>query len=151
MTLIQYDARLDASLKKEKRPVKLAALYTLLAIVATIANIASQDLAIRTYAGSGAVAVSVFFGTGVGLVVKYVLDKRYIFAFRADDLAHDSRTFALYTAMGLITTVIFWSFEFGFDALFASKEMRYLGGVIGLAIGYIAKYQLDRRFVFKTA
>jgi putative flippase GtrA len=137
-----------ASEKKDK--VKLAALYTLLAIVATIANIGSQDLAIRLYTGPAALPLSVFFGTAVGLVVKYVLDKRYIFAFRADNLAHDSRTFVLYTAMGLLTTTIFWGFEFAFHALFGSKEMRYLGGVIGLAIGYYAKYQLDRRFVFKT-
>ena len=26
--------------------------------------------------------------------------------------------------------------------------MRYVGGVIGLAIGYWAKYRLDKRFVF---
>ena len=27
--------------------------------------------------------------------------------------------------------------------------MRYLGGVIGLMIGYIIKYQLDKRYVFR--
>jgi len=86
----------------------------------------------------------------VGLVVKYVLDKRYIFRFRARDMAHDTRTFALYAAMGVITTVIFWGFEFGFHHVFQSKEMRYLGGVIGLAIGYLAKYHLDKRYVFGT-
>jgi hypothetical protein len=26
--------------------------------------------------------------------------------------------------------------------------MRYLGGIIGLAIGYLMKYRLDRRYVF---
>ena len=53
--------------------------------------------------------------------------------------------------MGLVTTVIFWGFEFGFDHLFETREMRYLGGIIGLAIGYYAKYQLDKRFVFRSA
>ncbi len=28
--------------------------------------------------------------------------------------------------------------------------MRYLGGVIGLAIGYLTKYHLDKRYVFRT-
>ena len=51
--------------------------------------------------------------------------------------------------MGLATTVIFWGFEFGFQYLFATKEMRYLGGALGLAIGYVAKYLLDKRFVFR--
>jgi hypothetical protein len=26
--------------------------------------------------------------------------------------------------------------------------MRYIGGVLGLSIGYYIKYQLDKRFVF---
>lgn len=131
--------------------VKLALTYALLALVATIINIGTQDLIIRLYAGPFAVVLSMIVGTGVGLVVKYVLDKRYIFRFRARDLGHDSRTFALYTLMGLATTVIFWGFELGFDYLFASKEMRYLGGVIGLAIGYVTKYYLDKRYVFRSA
>ena len=28
--------------------------------------------------------------------------------------------------------------------------MRYLGGMIGLAIGYLTKYHLDKRYVFRT-
>jgi putative flippase GtrA len=88
-------------------------------------------------------------GTGVGLVVKYVLDKRYIFRFRARDAAHDGKTFFLYTVMGLATTAIFWGFELGFDYLFATKQMRYMGGVLGLAIGYLVKYNLDKHYVFR--
>ena len=130
--------------------MKLALLYAFLALIATATNIGAQDLVVRHYAGTDAVLISVMTGTGVGLVVKYVLDKRYIFRFRARDTVHDSLTFALYTLMGLLTTVIFWGFEFGFDRLFESKEMRYLGGVIGLALGYLTKYQLDKRFVFRV-
>jgi putative flippase GtrA len=78
-----------------------------------------------------------------------VLDKRYIFRFRTRDVAHNTRTFALYTIMGLATTVIFWGFEFAFNHVFQTREMRYLGGVIGLAIGYLTKYQLDKRYVFR--
>lgn len=128
--------------------MRLVVIYAVLAGVATIANIGAQDVAIRLYGGPFSVPLSVCAGTGVGLVVKYILDKRYIFRFRARSVAQDSRTFGLYTVMGLATTVIFWGFEFGFDALFATKEMRYLGGVIGLCIGYVVKYQLDKRFVF---
>jgi len=131
--------------------MRLAITYSIFALIATVANICSQDLMLRLYAGSFAVPASVFAGTGVGLVVKYLLDKKYIFRFRARDAAHDGRTFFLYTTMGLATTVIFWGFEFGFDYLFRTKAMRYTGGVIGLAIGYWAKYQLDKRYVFRTA
>jgi putative flippase GtrA len=82
--------------------------------------------------------------------VKYVLDKCYIFHFRARNAVHDTQTFALYTIMGLATTVVFWGFEWVFHHLFQTKEMRYLGGVIGLVIGYLTKYHLDKRFVFKN-
>lgn len=131
--------------------MKIAMLYALLAVVATVANIGSQDIVVRLYDGPMHLIASVVAGTGVGLVVKYVLDKRYIFHFQAGSMAHDSRTFALYTLMGLLTTVIFWGFEFGFHWVYGTDEMRYLGGVIGLAIGYVTKYQLDKRYVFKVA
>jgi putative flippase GtrA len=130
--------------------MKLAITYAILALIATAANIGTQDLATRIYTGSFSVFLSVLAGTGIGLIIKYVLDKRFIFKFRARDAAHDGKTFFLYTLMGLATTVIFWGFEFGFDHLFQTREMRYMGGVIGLAIGYLAKYKLDKRFVFRT-
>ena len=130
--------------------MKLIITYTILALFATAANIGAQDIVIRAYTGSYAVLISITTGTGIGLVVKYMLDKRYIFQFRARNAIHDGQTFTLYAAFGLATTIIFWGFEFGFDYLFASKEMRYMGAVIGLAIGYLAKYQLDKRFVFRT-
>ena len=130
--------------------MKLALTYAFLAVIATAANIGAQDLTIRLYDGAYPVLLSVAVGTGVGLVVKYVLDKRYIFRFRAKNVAHDGWTFVLYTIMGLATTVIFWGFEFGFNAVFQTKEMRYLGGIIGLAIGYLTKYHLDKRFVFRS-
>ena len=131
-------------------PYKLIIRYTLFAIIATAANIGTQDLVIRNYNGTFDILTSVIIGTGVGLVVKYILDKRYIFSFRARSVAHDTQTFALYTFMGLATTLIFWGFEFSFHHLFETKEMRYLGGVIGLAIGYLTKYHLDKRYVFRT-
>ena len=128
--------------------MRLAITYGILAFVATAANIGAQDLLLRVYSGPHDILVSVFVGTAVGLALKYVLDKRFIFRFQARSLVHDGRTFALYALMGVLTTAIFWGFEFGFHHLFESKEMRYLGGVIGLACGYFAKYRLDKRFVF---
>lgn len=129
---------------------KLAINYGIFALIATAANISAQDIVIRTYNGAFDIPASVVAGTGVGLIVKYILDKRYIFRFRARSVAHDTQTFGLYTVMGLATTVIFWGFEFGFHHIFATKEMRYIGGVIGLAIGYLTKYHLDKRYVFRT-
>lgn len=128
----------------------LAISYGIFALIATVANIGAQDLVTRLYSGPWHIATSMIVGTGVGLVVKYLLDKRYIFRFKAHSVAHDTQTFALYTLMGLLTTAVFWGFEWGFHLAFETKEMRYLGAVIGLTIGYLAKYHLDKRFVFKV-
>ncbi len=130
--------------------MSLALRYLFLALIATAANIGAQDIVIRLYHGPLAIEASVFVGTGVGLVVKYVLDKRYIFRFSARNTMHDAQTFVIYTAMGVATTLLFWSFEFGFNHIFRTKEMRYLGALIGLGLGYWAKYNLDKRFVFRS-
>lgn len=128
--------------------MKLSFAYAFFALIATVANIATQDFTLRVYFGPFHVVVSVLAGTLAGLLLKYVLDKKYIFRFYPRNAVHDGQTFLLYSFMGLLTTVIFWGFEFGFDYLFKTTELRYLGGVIGLAIGYVAKYHLDKKFVF---
>jgi putative flippase GtrA len=129
--------------------MKLAVTYTVFAIIATIANIAAQDITVHIYIGMYSIILSVIAGTAVGLVIKYILDKRYIFRFQTRNITHNSKIFVLYTLMGIVTTLIFWFFEFGFNHFFQTKQMRYFGGVIGLALGYIVKYQLDKRFVFR--
>jgi len=130
--------------------MQLAVLYVVLAAVATIVNIGSQALAVALYHGMYAITVSILIGTGLGLLVKYVLDKRYIFRFQTRDLRHDTQLFVLYTTMGLLTTLIFWAAEWGFYAVFETATMRYLGALVGLAIGYLVKYHLDKRYVFSA-
>lgn len=131
-----------------KESAKIAALYTLFAAIATAANLLSQFLCIRMYSGPRAIEVSILVGTAVGLPLKYALEKRYIFRFSTTDLAHDSRLFLLYSAMGLATTCVFWGTEYLFHLVFVTELMRYVGGAIGLTVGYYIKYRLDKRFVF---
>jgi len=133
-----------------KRGVRLALLYAAFAAIATAANIACQALAIWLYHGPYAVPLSVLLGTAVGLPVKYLLEKRTIFGFESESLAHDGKVFVLYSFMGVFTTAVFWAIEFAFNHIFASDAMRYAGGVLGLTIGNFIKYQLDKRYVFVT-
>jgi putative flippase GtrA len=143
---------IDRAIRQISRSLvfKRATIYALFALIATATNIGAQELVIRGYTGAFAVLLSVVVGTAVGLVVKYVLDKRYIFRFRSRDAVHEGQTLLAYTVIGLVTTVIFLSFEFGFNRLFETKEMRYIGAISGLALGYLAKYHLDKRFTFNT-
>ena len=53
--------------------------------------------------------------------------------------------------MGILTTIIFWVVEIGFDIIFKFDSAKYIGATIGLSIGYIAKYILDKNFVFKES
>ncbi|WP_321961092.1 GtrA family protein [Paraburkholderia sp. J7] len=122
--------------------------YTVFAAISIGANLGSQSLAFHLYQGRYAVPISVCVGTGVGLVVKYLLDKAWIFRYEHRSVAHGMRTFALYVAMGLGTTVVFWVVEFGADALFHGETARLAGGALGLVIGYATKYHLDKHFVF---
>ncbi len=140
----------QTSVARSRQPVHLNRLvrYCSFAIVAIGGNIASQDMTIRLYRGPGSIPVSVLVGTLVGLAVKFVLDKRFIFEHETDGVQEDAVLFVQYAAMGTVTTAIFWSFEFGFAATFEGDGLRYLGGIIGLILGYALKYELDRRYVF---
>lgn len=122
--------------------------YVAFAVVATVANLATQRAVLAVDRGTVGFAVAVFLGTLAGLVIKYILDKRWIFDDRSTGAAAHGRKFALYTAMGVITTAIFWLTETVFWLTWKTDVMRETGAVIGLAIGYAVKYQLDRAFVF---
>ncbi len=126
----------------------LAAKYTLFAVISTLFNLLFQYLSFMVYGGFGSLCIAMFSGTLVGLSVKYILDKKYIFYHTAKDKKDDVRKFMLYSCMGVFTTVIFWGTETGFNAVFESSNAKYVGAVIGLTIGYIMKYFLDRKFVF---
>ncbi len=154
----------------------LAVKYTLFAVIATIINLSTQFVSFAVYdrlfpsienwltlpviRELYALSLSVLpgddlrlyfgmaWGTLTGLLVKYYLDKKYIFYYITQKKSDDFQKFLLYSFMGIFTTLIFWGFEVGFDFYFDSEGAKYIGAVLGLSIGYITKYFLDKRFVF---
>ncbi len=131
-----------------KTVAKVAVLYTLFAMLSTAINIGSQMVSIWAYKGPLYIEISILVGTAMGLPLRYFLEKRYIFAFTSRNLAHDGKLFIFYSVMGVITTLIFWSTEYAFYLIYNTDFMRYVGGVVGLAIGFYVKYQLDKKYVF---
>ena len=125
--------------------------YALFAVMATVANLGTQRLVFLAGETGLHFVLAVLAGTGVGLALKYVLDKRWIFYDRTAGLVAQRDQFALYTIMGLVTTAIFWGTETVFWLVWQTATMRETGALIGLAVGYVVKYQLDRRFVFTDA
>ena len=134
-----------------KGVARLAILYALVALIAIFVNVGCQALVIWIYKGVFAVQLSVLIGTAAGLPVKYVLEKRHIFGFVSKSLVHDGQVFMIYTFMGVFTTGLFWAIEYGFHVAFETDAMRYVGGAVGLTIGNIIKYHLDKRYVFRKA
>lgn len=122
--------------------------YAAFAVIATVANLATQRVVLQFGDTGTLFALAVGAGTIVGLFIKYLLDKRWIFYDLATRIKNHSRKFSLYTATGVVTTAIFWGMETAFWLIWQTDVMRELGAVIGLTIGYVVKYNLDQRFVF---
>ena len=123
-------------------------LYVAFAIIATIVNLFTQEITSNLFQHQYEIVVSMLTGTLAGLIVKYLLDKKFIFKFKTKNQKQDLTTFFFYTLMGVVTTLLFWVTEYTFDMWFETKTMRYIGAVIGLSIGYITKYYLDKKYVF---
>lgn len=125
--------------------------YSAFATLATLANLGAQRAVLHIDDGRVAYALAVFVGTGAGLVLKYALDKKWIFYDATAGARAQGGQFMLYTAMGLVTTAIFWASETAFWFVGHTQGWRETGAVLGLAVGYVVKYRLDRRFVFTDA
>ena len=122
--------------------------YSLFAVISTLVNLFFQWLSFQVYNGGGALYAAMFAGTLAGLVAKYVLDKKWIFYHTPKDKKDDAKKFILYSFMGVFTTIIFWGTEMAFYYLVPDPNAKYIGAVIGLGIGYVIKYFLDRKYVF---
>jgi putative flippase GtrA len=129
----------------------VTAKYAVFAGVATGCNLGAQALMDIAYGGRYKLYTSLFVGTLVGLIVKYLLDKSLIFYDRTNGVVRRGWQFVRYALTGVVTTAVFWGFELGAYQLFHAQAARYLGGAAGLAIGYWLKYQLDKRLVFRAA
>jgi putative flippase GtrA len=122
--------------------------YSLFAVIATSVNLIVQRVIFFVHTGKTTLFLALLVGTAAGLVVKYALDKRWIYNDVESSIKSHTRKFSLYTLMGIFTTFIFWGFETGFWLIWQTDFMREVGAIVGLCLGYTVKYQLDRRFVF---
>ena len=89
-------------------------------------------------------------GTVTGLLIKYGLDSLFIFKVRIALTPRGFGRFVLYGLTGAVTTALFWAVELSFVRAFTFAGAAALGGAIGLAAGYSAKYFLDSWLVFRT-
>ncbi len=129
--------------------MQLVLKYSFFAVIATLVNLAAQEISTQLYQGVLWLYMAIGCGTFAGLICKYVLDKKYIFAYQSISARDNANKFFLYGVTGVLTTLLFWGFELGFESYFGTRFARYCGAIIGLSIGYVVKYQLDKQLVFK--
>ena len=124
-------------------------LLLVFSVLAIFANLLTQRLILLINKSNLFLLIAILLGTLVGLLIKFYLDKRWIFFDKSFGIISQARTFSLYSTMGIFTTIIFWVTETIFWLIWKNHNMRELGALIGLSIGYIIKYNLDKSFVFK--
>src|SRR5215210_671535 len=108
--------------------------YVAFALIATLANLAAQEVVIRL-APVAPLTLSILAGTVAGFVLKYLLDKRWVFADGYHGHREELQKVTLYGAFSVATTLIFWGFEIAFWSIWRTDLAKYTGAVLGLAIG----------------
>ena len=123
--------------------------YIIFAVIATLANLGAQRFILSIGKDENPIILAILIGTIIGLVIKYQLDKKWIFYFKNVRFINETGNFFLYSFFGLFTTSIFWITELFFWITTKDQVMRELGAIIGLTIGYILKYHIDKKYIFK--
>lgn len=120
------------------------------AAIAIVLNLCCQNAVLLIFGGYWfGIYLALAFGNAAGLFFKYVADKYWVFGDLDATLGGNSKKFALYAYFGVFTTVIFWVTELLFHYFFETVFMTNVGAVLGLCIGYVAKYNLDKHITFK--
>lgn len=124
--------------------------YVISAVASVAANLAAQQATV-VMTSAAPLMVSILVGTIAGFIVKYLIDKVWTFREAYTSPIAEAHRITLSGLFSVLTTLIFWAFELGFYAIWPTDFSKYSGAVLGLSIGYIIKFQLDRRYVFKDS
>jgi len=130
--------------------LSVALRYAAFAAAAAALNLGTQWVVVRLWPWGLQSLAALAAGTAAGLLLKYVLDKRWIFGFTPPSRGDDVKRFLLYTCTGVATTALFWGVELLFIVALGTPWARYAGGAAGLCVGYASKYLLDRSLVFSV-
>ena len=124
--------------------------FTFIAIIAILFNIGFQYLFLTIFNKDSIeiLYIAMILATGFTLLLKFWLDKKYLFEFKFNKLSNMSKKFSLYSINGIFTTILFWIIETIFYLIFENKIMLLFGAFLGLSISYVVKYYLDKKIVF---
>ena len=117
-------------------------LYFLFALLAAFVNLIGQHIFL-TYNKNLFLAVIV--GSAAALFFKYILDSSIVFDGKK---RINLKTFLTYAFIGACITPIIWVVEVIFLNIFGTVFMRDVGALLGIALAYYIKYEMDKRYVF---
>ena len=119
-------------------------LYFLFALISSFINIIGQHIFLNYYEN---LFLAVIAGSAAGLVFKYILDSSIVFD---GNKQISLETFLRYAFIGACITQIIWIVEVIFLNIYGTVFMRDVGALLGIALAYYIKYEMDKRFVFKV-
>jgi len=117
-------------------------LYLIFAIAAIIINLLTQNILDYFLVN---IYIQIFSGTLAGLLIKYFLDKKFVFG---NPKVNTAKSFMLYSFFGGMLTPLWWSIELVFVFYFGTLLAQNIGALIGLTVCYYLKYLLDKKYVF---
>ena len=123
--------------------------YILFAILAMTVNIFFQYLSFLLIDHKYELYIAILNGTILGMILKYYLDKNYIFYYVKKKF-NNKNIFLLYIFTSIFTTIIFWAIELWFSYYVNINYSEYIGALVGLTLGYSLKYILDKHLVFNN-
>ena len=123
-------------------PKKKIFLYFLFAVLSSFINIIGQHIFLNFYEN---LFLAVIAGSAAGLIFKYILDAAIVFESNRNI---DLRNFIKYAFIGACITPVIWVAEVTFLNIFGTVFMRDVGALLGIALAYLIKYEVDKRFVF---
>ena len=124
--------------------------YIIFCIIAIVINLSTQRVIMELIFINN-YFLALLIGTLFGLVIKFILDKKYIFAYSDSSIKNNSLKFSFYSFNGILTTLLFWGTESVFFFIYKTNFAREFGALIGLTIGYFIKYRLDKKYVLITS
>ena len=116
--------------------------YILFCLISIFLNLSTQEVFLFFFKSY---IISILFGTLNGFLIKFYLDKNFVFSNSSSFSFNELFTYA-FTAF--FSTIIFWSVEIFFLIYFQNNMMKILGGFLGLILGYTLKFKLDYKLTF---
>ena len=123
--------------------------YSFFSTLSIIMNLLTQRFVLEISLSDLKLLYAIASGTIAGFILKYILDRNYIFNDSYANFSRETHKISKYAFFSIFTTGIFWFSELLFWQLYKTDLAREFGAVLGLTIGYYIKYNLDKKYVFR--